>query len=138
MAADERVGLTGAAHRNGVPGALWVWIGLQALSFVVLPLLRPGPPVFHTSWALFAALSALLAVGLWRRSRLAWIIALMLAIWGLYVGLMISPAMSIDSEEIAWFSWGLTFSLGELFALVAPGMRAWVRGGPAERAVEPA
>ena len=129
---------TAIRPQQQAPPGLWVWIGLEALSFVVAPLLRPGPSLFVTSWAIFGALSALLAFGLWRRSRLAWVIGLLLSIWGVLGGLLLFPALSSGSEEIAWFAWGLGFSLGSLLALVSPGIRAWIREQPVEPADEAA
>ena len=131
MAVDE-VRLGGMSRRRSAPLALWVWIGLEALSFVVAPFLRPGPPVFVTTWAFFGALAALLAYGLWRRNRLAWVIALLLSAWGLLGGLLIVPAFFSGSEDIEWFVWGLLFSAATLLALLSPGMRAWIGVRPDE------
>lgn len=128
MAVDEHTGLEQGSARAVPPTGLWVWVGLEALSFVVAPLLRPGTPVFVTTWAAWGAFSALLAFGLWRRSVIAWVIALLLSIWGVLGGLFLFPAFLSPSDDIAWFAWGLGLSLGTLLALVSPGMRAWVRG----------
>lgn len=126
-----------AAASHDPPKALWMWIGLEALSFVVAPFLRPGPPVFVTNWALFGAFTALLAFGLWRRSRLAWVIALVLSVWGIFAGLLVFPAFFSGSEDIEWFVWGLGFSTGTLLALVSPSMRAWIKEATPKPGVEP-
>lgn len=131
MAVKE--GVDSIADRRRAPVALWIWIGLEVLSFIVAPILRPGPTVFLTTWAFFGALSALLAFGLWRRSRFAWVVALMLALWGLLGGIFVFPAFFSGSDNLGWFIWGFGFSLASLLALVAPGMRAWIR----EAAVQP-
>lgn len=125
MAVEERI--PALEDQRRAPTSLWVWIGLEVLSFVVAPILRPGPPVFLSTWAFFGALSTLLGFGLWRRSRLAWVVAVMLALWGLLGGMLVFPAFFNGSEDIEWFVWGLGFSLGSLLALVAPSMRAWIR-----------
>ena len=86
--------------------------------------------MFVVTWAFFGALSALLAFGMWRRSRLAWVIAVLIGIWGLFGGLLVFPALASGSEEIEWFAWALAFSLGTLCALFSPRMRSWI-GWPA-------
>lgn len=131
MAVGEQVTVT--EKQRNVPTALWVWIGLEVLRFVVAaPFLRPGPLVFVAPWVFFGVLSALLAFGLWRRSRIAWVIALLLAIWGIFGGLLAFAAFFSGSEDVGWFVWGLALSLASVAALGSPGMRAWIKE-PADR-----
>lgn len=128
MVVKEQV--TATEKQHNAPTALWVWIALEVLGFVVAPFLRPGPPVFVAPWVFFGVLSVLLAFGLWRRSRIAWVMALLLALWGIFGGLLAFAAFFSGSDDVGWFVWGLGLSLASLLALVSPGMRAWIKDAP--------
>lgn len=117
-------------HR--VPRFWWAWVGLQVISFPIAALLNPDLPDSWVGWALSASISALVAWGLFRRLRLAWLIAVALAAWGFLGGLVLIVVLLEGEGDAAWFLWGLVNAILSLWILFSSEARAWVRE-PAER-----
>ena len=112
--------------RQSVPRFWWAWVALEVATFVVAPLLIPDPPGSWVPWAFWAAVAALVAWRMLRHSKLAWLIAVGLSIWGLIGGLMLIAVIFGDGEDALWFAWGLVDAILSLLILFSPEARAWV------------
>lgn len=128
--ASETSGRRALADLRDAPNALWVWAALQAASFVVAPLLDPGAPTPRKVWLGFAVFWALMGVAIFRRSKLAWAVALFAAGWGLLGGLMFFVTLVTGEGDQLWFLWGLVLSVGSLWALLSQPMKEWVEEPP--------
>jgi hypothetical protein len=96
------------------------------LSFIVAPAIDPGDPNPLAVWAGFALFNAGLAVALFRHSKVAWVVALLIHTWGLIGGLPFLVSAITGEGDTLWLLWGLVLSGGSLAALLSSEMREWV------------
>lgn len=115
-----------------IPLWLRLWLAVQIIFFVVDPLLAPqrGSLMRALVWALI-----MLVIGraMWKRSKAAWVVAVLLAIWSLITALPLLFAWTRGFDRaFAWFLWGFVVGLADLAILLSRQARDWVNE-PTER-----
>lgn len=110
--------------RVPIPTWLRLWLALQVVSFAIAPLLWPATETVIRSlvWTMI-----MLAIGwaMWRRSKAAWIAALVLATWSIYTSLAVPL---IHDAWVIWPALGLIGGLAEFVILLSPQARRWING----------
>jgi hypothetical protein len=101
----------------------------------VAPAIDPGDPHPLSVWAGLALFNAALAFALFRRSKLAWTVALLIAGWGLIGGLPFLVSVITGEGDTLWLFWGLVLSGGSLAALFSSATREWVQSDRKEASI---
>lgn len=116
-----------------IPRPIIGWIGLQILSFPIGWFIGPPRGRDLLAWGITLLITATVAFGLVRHSRVAWTVALVLGIWPLLGGLpLITHFGGGSTGEAVWLLWGLVFGSLSIALLLSRTMRLWVAGSAAE------
>ena len=112
--------------RSSLPKWLDLWLSVQAAGFVVGPLLDPDR-FRWTTLAVWGAITAILAFGMWKHANGAWVVAVILAIWSLIGSIPVVFVWTMDLDRnFAWFLWGLVLAVSDLGILLSRQARDWV------------
>ena len=118
--------------RDAFPNWLRLWLVVQAAGLAAASLLDPDG-VGWTRLVVWGAIAVVLAFGMWKHAKGAWVVAVILAIWSLIGSIPVVFVWTMDFDRnLAWFLWGLVLAVSDLGILLSRQARDWVNE-PTER-----